>query len=147
QMLDTCNQVVQQSRQYAPGNQLGQEAVQQFTYLTEALFPRQGKLQSIKHERNTNKNDDAADAVNYGCNGWQRKMKLAEIEIDWSFAIHSALTLSIWYRRTGKPAADGWYVRTGVRFIIGNRLVQEGGHQPGSLLYTSAHEDESPIPG
>jgi hypothetical protein len=87
--------VVQQSRQDAPGNQLGKEAVQQFTYATEALFPGQGKLEPVKHERNSNKQDDAADAVQYGRNGWQRKMKLAEIEIYWSFAIHSALTLSL----------------------------------------------------
>ena len=39
--------------------------------------------------------DDAADAMQDRSNGWQREMKLAEIEIYWSFAIHSALTLSL----------------------------------------------------
>jgi hypothetical protein len=38
-------------------------------------------------------------------------MKLAEIEIYWSFAIHSALTLSLESALPENyPAAGGWYV-------------------------------------
>ncbi|GGE70326.1 hypothetical protein GCM10011533_23410 [Streptosporangium jomthongense] len=74
-------------------------------------------------------------------------MKLAEIEIYWSFAIHSALTLSLdaagpenRWRMVGMLGSD-------VRYETDNRMVQEGGHQPGSLLRTSTQDDESPIPG
>jgi len=61
-------------------------------------------------------------------------MKLAEIEIYWSFAIHSALTLSL---GSAEPeAGGGWLVCKGSnhRYETDNRLVQEGGCHPGSLL-------------
>ncbi|GHD47536.1 hypothetical protein GCM10008110_15580 [Marinobacter persicus] len=98
--------MVKQSRQNAPGDQLGKEAVQQFTYPIEATFSCQGELQTVQQERNTNENDDATDPVQDRSDGWQREMELAEIEIYWSFAIHSALTLS--FGSAGPSmAADG----------------------------------------
>jgi hypothetical protein len=47
--------------------------------------------------------------MQYGRDGWQRKMKLAEIEIYWSFAIHSALTLSLGSAGPEKTGC-GWLV-------------------------------------
>jgi hypothetical protein len=64
--------------------------------------------------------------MQYGRDGWQRKMKLAEIEIYWSFAIHSALTLSLGSAGPEKPDADGWYVTIGMLDGSGTRCVQEG---------------------
>src|SRR5690606_2350565 len=88
QVFDTCNQVVQQSRQDAPDDQLRQEAVQQLIHPVKAIFSGKGEIQAVHQEGNTYEDDDAADTMQDRSNGWQREMKLAEIEIYWSFAIH-----------------------------------------------------------
>lgn len=116
-MPDTGNQVEYEAGHDAPENEPCDEAVQEVTDLAETFFAVERHIQPVQQEGETNKNDHARDAMEDGNNGRQWKMKLAEIEIYWSFAIHSALTLFLipltdwagadWMGMDGSPGEPG----------------------------------------